>query len=117
MRVDDYSFGRIWIGGKEYATDLWIINGKISKRHKSISRVRLGTSHKVCKKELERVVTGRTKRVVIGTGASGLLSLEKEGIEYLKEKGIKLEMHKTGELAGMKMEFNEYDSWVIHITC
>ena len=92
MKIEDYSFGRIKIDGKDYRSDLWIINGEIAKRHKSISRNKLGTSHKVSVEEIKRIVTGKTRRVIIGSGASGLLSIEEEAVKYLKEKGIEVKI-------------------------
>ena len=117
MKIEDYSFGKIRTDGRDYTVDLWIINGKITRRHKSISRSKIGTSHKVSKEELERIVTGRTRRVIVGTGSSGLLSVEKAGVKYLEEKGITLEMYWSGELESAGIEFGEYDSGVIHLTC
>ena len=117
MKIEDYSFGRIRIDGRDYTVDLWIINGEIKRRHKSISRSKIGTSHKISKEELERIVTGRTKRVIVGTGSSGLLSIEEKGIKYLEEKDITLEMYSSIELASMGAEFGECDSGVIHLTC
>lgn len=117
MKVKDYSFGSITIGGKEYDKDLWIINGKIKKRDKSISKIMFQTSHRIPLEEIKKIVTVSTKRVIVGTGESGSVSIEKEGLEFLKEKGINLEMYKSGDLALMKMKFSEEDSGIIHVTC
>ena len=117
MQILAYSFGSITIEDRVYTKDVWIINGKIRKRDKSIAKKKFGTSHRISRKELENVVTKRTKKVLIGSGESGLVSLTKKATQYLEEKEIKLEMHKTSELAKMKMEIEEEDSGIIHLTC
>ncbi len=117
MKVDGYSFGRIKIEGKEYIHDLWIINGEIYKRDKGISKRLSGTSHRIPKEELEKILRENTKRVIIGTGESGMVSVEEDGTKYLKEKGINLEKYETGKLAKMKTKFGGDDSGIIHMTC
>lgn len=117
MKIEDYSFGSITIDGEVYTKDLWIINGKIEKRDKSISKSQFGTSHKIPKKELKRVITQKTKKVIVGSGDSGLVSLTNKAVEYLEKKELKWEICKTGELAQRKVEFSEKDSGIIHITC
>jgi len=117
MEVKDYSFGSIIIDDKKYNRDIWIINGKIEKRDKSISKNLFGTSHRIPLEEIKKIITESTKRVIIGTGQSGGVSVEKEGLEFLRKKGIKLEMYKSGDIARMKIKFGEEDSGIIHVTC
>ncbi|PKP60607.1 MAG: hypothetical protein CVT88_02560 [Candidatus Altiarchaeales archaeon HGW-Altiarchaeales-1] len=117
MKVEEYSFGWIKIEGKEYTHDLWIINGEIYKRDKGLSKRLFQTSHRIPMEELEKILRENTKRVIIGTGEDGLVSVEENGAKYLEEKGIKLEMYKTGELAKMKLQFGKDDSGIIHLTC
>jgi hypothetical protein len=117
MKIDDYAFGRITIDGEVYHKDLWIIDGNIKKRDKSIAKRKFGTSHTISRKELIKVVTLKTKRVIVGSGNSGLVSLTNKAQEYLKERDIELEMSKTGELQQKNIEIGEYDSGIIHLTC
>ncbi len=117
MRIEDYSFGSITIDGKVYTKDLWIINGNIKKRDKSIARSKFGTSHRITRKELKRVISQKTRRVIVGSGDSGLVSLTDKAAKYLEEKGIELEICKTGELKQREEEISEKDSGIIHLTC
>lgn len=117
MRIEEYSFGSITIDGKVYTKDLWIINGNIKKRDKSIAKNKFGTSHKISRKELKRVITPKTRRVIIGTGDSGLVSLTDKAVKFLEEKGINLEICKTGELKDREEEISGKDSGIIHLTC
>lgn len=116
-KIEKYSFGSIKINNDIYSKDLWIINGKIKKRDKSIAKSKYGTSHKISRKELKRVITEKTQRVIIGSGDSGLVSMTKMAMKYLEEKSIELKVYRTGELAKMKMEISGEDSGIIHLTC
>ncbi len=117
MKIQEYSFGSIKINRDVYTKDLWIIEGKVKKRDKSIAKNKFGTSHKIPRKELKKVVTPKTRRIIIGTGASGLVSLTKKATKYLEDSKIKLEMYKTGELVENKIQIGKEDSGIIHLTC
>jgi hypothetical protein len=117
VKIEDYSFGSITIDGNVYLKDLWIIDGVIRKRDKSIAKSKFGTSHTISRKEIKKVVTSKTRRILIGTGNSGLVSLTDKARKYLEEEGIKVETHKTGELIQKEIEINEYDAGIIHLTC
>lgn len=117
MRIEEYSFGTIRIDGEVYSKDLWLINGKIDKRDKSIAKSKFGTSHKICAKELKKIVTKKTKRVIIGSGASGLVTLTEKALKFLDDNDIKLEIYKTSDLLVKKIEIFEDDSGIIHLTC
>lgn len=117
MLVSAYEFGSIQIDDEVYTTDLWIIDGTLQKRDKSIAKQKYGTSHKIPRKELRQVVTPYTKRVIIGTGDSGLVSLTQKAEAYLEENGVELIMLKTGDLAAGRFEIRKEDSGVLHLTC
>jgi hypothetical protein len=117
MKIEEYSFGNIRIDGKVYSKDLWVINGKIEKRDKSIAKNKFGTSHKISAKELKQIVTKKTKRVIIGSGASGLVTLTEKGSKFLEDREIKLEVYKTSDPVLKKIELCEEDSGIIHLTC
>ncbi len=117
MKIEKYSFGSIRINGNVYSKDLWLINGKIEKRDKSIAKDKFGTSHKICAKELKKIMTKKTKRVIIGSGASGLITLTKKASKFLEDRDIKLEIYKTSDPVLKRIELCEDDSGVIHLTC
>ena len=117
MRIEKYTFGSMQINGNVYSKDLWMINGKIEKRDKSIAKSKFGTSHKICSRELRKIVTKKTKKVIIGSGASGLVTLTEKASRFLDDNNIKLEIHKTSDLVLKKIEICEDDSAIIHLTC
>ena len=117
MKIEEYSFGTIRINGNVYSKDLWLINGKIDKRDKSIAKDKFGTSHKICVKELKKIVTKKTKKVIIGSGASGLVTLTEKALKFLDDRDIKLEIYRTSDPFLKKIEICEDDSGIIHLTC
>ena len=117
MKIEDYSFGSITIDGEIYHKDLWIIDGKITKRDKSIAKEKFGTSHMISRRELKRVLTPKTRRIIIGAGNSGLVSLTNKAQKHLEEIDIEVEMWKTGELMQRGIVISKTDAGVIHLTC
>ncbi|MGB6340639.1 MAG: MTH938/NDUFAF3 family protein [Candidatus Aminicenantaceae bacterium] len=117
MKIEDYAFGSIKIDGEVFHNDLWIIDGSIKKRDKSIAKSKFGTSHRISRKELKRVMTSTTRRIIIGSGNSGLVSLTNNAQKYLEEQGIEVEMYKTGELIQKNIEIRKTDAGIIHLTC
>ncbi len=117
MKIDNYSFGSITIDGEVYHKDLWIIDGRIKKRDKSIAKSKFETSHRISRKELKRVMTPKTRRIIIGSGNSGLVSLTNKAQIYLEDQSIEVEICKTGELKQRNIEIGDNDSGIIHLTC
>lgn len=117
MKIDNYAFGSITIDREVYHKDLWIIDGSIKKRDKSIAKSKFGTSHIISRKELKKVLTPKTKRIIIGSGNLGLVSLTDKAQKYVREQGIEVEMYKTGELIQRNIEIRETDAGIIHLTC
>jgi hypothetical protein len=117
VKIENYDFGSITIDSEVYYKDLWIIDGSIKKRDKSIAKSKFGTSHRISRKELKRVMTSTTRRIIIGSGNSGLVSLTNNAQKYLEEQGIEVEMCKTGELAQRNIEISKTDAGIIHLTC
>jgi hypothetical protein len=117
MEIENYTFGCISIDGAVHHKDLWIINGRIKKRDKSIAKRKFGTSHRISRKELKKVITQKTRRIIIGSGNSGLVSLTNKSQKYLEEQGIEAVIYKTGELVQRNIDIGENDSGIIHLTC
>jgi hypothetical protein len=115
--ISAFEFGRIHIANDVYTSDLWIIDGALQKRDKSYAKQKYGTSHKIPCKEMKQVVTENTRRVIIGTGNSGLVSLTQKAMDFLKDQGIELLVQKTGDLAANRIEIQSHDSGILHLTC
>jgi len=89
--IDSYDFGRIVINGRRYTTDLIVFH----------DRVKDGwwrkEGHSLHIKDLDEVVQGNPKVIIIGTGYSGLMKVPAETREYVESKGIELIAQRTAE--------------------
>lgn len=69
-----YRFGSIEYGNKEYNHDIIVhIDGSVSKREKSLSREKYGTSHILSDREIEKLVNENPDVLVVGCGEVGAL--------------------------------------------
>lgn len=119
MKAEHVSFGRITINNACYTKDLWIINGKISERDKSIAEKKYGTSHIIGVTELKKVITSETKILMIGAGVYGGAKLNDDAEKFIKDKGLELHIKKTGEIIHYlnSVEDEKKISGIIHLTC
>ena len=94
MAITHYSFGRMTIDGKDYTGDLSIQpGGKVN-----VWIVNTGT-HILDTDDLDSLITGDVKKIIIGTGNSGDFELSNElqrMLEDLRARGIQTFVDKTG---------------------
>jgi len=110
MRIEKYSFGSITINGKTYSNDVIIFPDRV----KINWRRREG--HKINIEDLEEIIKEKPKKLIIGTGAYGMVAVPAEVKEKLRERGIKFEILKTEEACHL---FNKEKGAVaaLHLTC
>ena len=111
--IESYSFGRMVIDGKVFASDLIIFPEKI---HESWWRER---GHQLCLEDIENVFIIQPEVLVVGTGFSGLMKVEEDVRQYAQAKGVHLIIEKT-RIAVEK--FNEISAQkrtvgAFHLTC
>ena len=82
--IDSYDFGRITIDGEAYGRDV-IISPDGVKRDWWRKE-----GHSLCPEDLGPVLEANPGVVIIGCGASGLLSVPEETRRWLADKGIDL---------------------------
>jgi hypothetical protein len=110
--IEQYSFGRIKIDGKEYPHDVIVAGKKVKEWWRN-------TSHEVSLNDLEPILEEKPKLVIFGTGESGVCRVFQETIEYLEKQSIKTLVLKTPEAVE---EFNRRISekgvvGAFHLTC
>ncbi len=111
--IEEYSFGRIKIGRKEYIRDVIIHRGKVYDNWWRKE------GHNLVPEDLEIILKDPPSILIIGTGHSGLMRVPKETVKFLKEKGIKTIVKKTADAC---KTFNELSakqtvSAALHLTC
>ncbi len=90
-RIEAYRFGNIRIGSRSYGSDviIWpdrVVDGWWRKQ-----------GHSLCPEDLEEVMAGRPARLVVGTGASGVMRVPESTRRWLESKGVELMAAPTGE--------------------
>lgn len=114
MTVEEYTFGAIVIDGTRYEKDLIIENGEIRRRDKKAS--------KQWKREFghtplsaEEDIPWSAERLVVGTGAQGMLPIMDQVKEEAKRRGVVLASMPTEE--AISCINDENTNLILHLTC
>ena len=111
--IDDYQFGKITISGKTYRTDVIIYPDHIDANWWRKQ------GHSLTIADIKEVIDAKPDVIVIGTGETGLMQVEKDTMEYMKKLGIKTVILPT------KRAYQEYNRLAdtkkviacLHLTC
>jgi len=116
--IDSTTFGYITIQGTTYEKDIIIrLNGEIKKRKKKLSKAIYGTSHKLSKEEAKHVYEKGAKKLIIGSGQQGVLTLTDEAVDYFQKKGCNIEIAPTPEaIQNWNRQKGQFIG-LFHITC
>ena len=114
MNIDSYTFGSISIDGKRYTDD--VILYPDGSMNKSWWR---REGHSLYIDDLDRTAELRPEVIIIGTGASGMMRIRKDTLEYLHTVCQKIIVEKTGNAV---KKFNEFTlshtvAGLFHLTC
>ena len=116
--IDKTKFGSITVSGEKYEHDILIrLNGKVDKRKKKLSREVFGTSHIISLAEAKYVYEDGAKRLIIGSGQSGMVKLSNEAAEFFQQMKCQVELLPTPEAIH---QWNKGEGSIIglfHITC
>lgn len=112
VRVDETSFGSITVNGKRYPHDIWVFaDGSIKRRDRD---------HEFVRAELELLLKGEPEVVVVGTGQSGCVEIDREATRIAAERGIEI----IGDITPRALEkYNEAikagrkAAAAFHVTC
>lgn len=82
VRIDGTSFGSITVDGKHYPHDVWILaDGSIRRRDRD---------HEFTLNELYFLLEGKPELVMVGTGQSGCVRVDKEAAELAVKQRVKI---------------------------
>ncbi len=110
-KIDSSYFGSIIIDGKKFDRDLHILpSGEIKERERT---------HTVSKREISDLLMHEPEAIVIGTGNSGLMKVESDGIVAAQLEGVEIISKPTPQAV---QEFNKLNrgrkvAGVFHVTC
>lgn len=111
MKIDNYEFGSITIDGKVYNHDVIIFKSEVRSWWRE-------QGHSVSIKDIENVVKDGAKKVIFGTGAMGVMKVQKETEDYLIKNGIEVLKFKTPDAVKKFNEISSIDvAGAFHLTC
>ena len=116
--IQKTTFGSITIDKHLYEHDVIIrLNGKVEKRKKKLSKKIYGTSHVISLDEAKYVYEKGAKKLIIGTGQSGMVKLSNEGTDYFKRKKCHVQLLPTREAINVWNEAQGDINALFHVTC
>ena len=111
--IDSYHFGLIGVSGKKYTSDVIIFPDRV--------RDNWGrkTGHQLCLKDVAEAMTENPEVIVVGTGASGLMTVLPEVERGVETEGIKLIVEATDKACHTYNHIchSQRAIAVLHITC
>ncbi len=114
MIVDEYSFGRIIVAGKEYTSDVIIYPDRVDS---SWWRTE---GHLLIPEDLSDVLFDHPATLVIGTGYFGRMEVPAETLENIRNQGIRVLVARTKEAVEDFNRLQQQSSNVVaalHLTC
>jgi hypothetical protein len=111
--IEHYDFGTFTIDGKEYTTDIKIINKQVrpwTKRH----------GHNLTLEDIKDLLEIEPQTLIVGTGYSGLLQVSEEVVSLTKSKNILLIIKPTKQAAAYYNNLVQKQKKVVaimHATC
>ncbi|MCG6948848.1 MAG: MTH938/NDUFAF3 family protein [Acidobacteria bacterium] len=91
MHIDAYSFGRIWVDGREFSADVILAGGGVKGPW-----WRAAGGHVYAVEDLRELIAAAPEVVVLGTGYFGRVRVLDETLEALARAGSEVVVEKTG---------------------
>jgi hypothetical protein len=111
-RVDDYTFGRIVIDGREEHADLILLPGR------TVSCWWRRRGHELVIEDLAEILPELPERLVIGTGMEGRMHPDADALERLSARGVTVEVLPTPQAVRRYRELDpKRTAAALHLTC
>jgi hypothetical protein len=111
-RITDYSFGHIVVDGCHHDRDVIVLPDRV------VGDWWRNEGHSLTMEDLEEVLEGLPPRLIVGCGAHGRLVPEPSSLVALRDRGIEVEVARTGEAVD---RYNASDTRTtaaaLHLTC
>ena len=110
VHIDKYQFGFFVVDGKEYDSDIRIVDDMIE----------IWQDHGLTIDDVMPAIKANPKIIIIGTGSSGVVQVTDDIKQKIEQKGIKLIVEKTGEACRIYNDLRKKEkrvAAVLHSTC
>ena len=111
--IESYGFGRMIIGGKTYTSDLIVSQDRI------VPDWWRKSGHQLCLEDIQEILRLKPEILIVGTGALGVLKVQPNVSQHLRDLGIELIVKNTKKAVQI---FNSLISrknvvGAFHLTC
>jgi hypothetical protein len=111
-RLQDYSFGRILVDGKEHERDVIVLPGRV------VGNWWRRDGHSLALEDLREVEDELPEKLILGTGAHGQLRPPAAVLQELERRGIDVEVLHTDDAVRRYGELDERrTAAALHLTC
>jgi len=111
-KLERYRFGSLLVDGQEETGDLIILP------HRIVRRWWRQEGHRLALSDLADVLDELPARLLIGTGAEGMMSVDRELLATLESRGVLTEVMPTAEAVRLYGELDSSATAIaLHLTC
>lgn len=111
-RIDDYSFGRVTVDGREETHDVIVLPQRVVRNWWRRD------GHALVLEDLEAVLDELPARLIIGTGADGRLRPDPGTVAALRARGVDVDALPTAEAVRLYGTANPAETAAaLHLTC
>jgi hypothetical protein len=113
MRIDGYIFGELRIGSEVYTSDLIVLHDRV------LPGWWRREGHRLLPEDLGDVVAAAPKKLVIGTGAYGAMTVPSSTLDFIRENGIEPIALRTQEACDLFNSISDEGdvAAALHLTC
>lgn len=109
--VDDYSFGRVTIGGRTFTDDVVIFPDRVD------TPWRRARGHELSLDDLGAVLDASPATIIVGTGSSGRMKVPQPLLDELEGRGFRVIVTTTTEAVRSYNTAGEQAVAALHLTC
>lgn len=117
--IDSTKFGEIIIDGNKYFQVLIVGNSVTEREFEKLEKL-FGTSHKIGDWETDELLKENPETIVVGTGQNGMLEVERNFSDRIKNEKVELVIAKTPEaikIYNEKTKDGKRVNALVHTTC
>lgn len=115
LKINGYSFGRMLVGEREFTSDLILhSDGRIQDNWWRFQ------GHNLLPDDITTVLDAPPEKIVVGTGANGMMKVSERVLELCKNHGIEVEVcHTAAAVTGFNkaVEAGKVVAGCFHLTC
>ena len=111
--IDSYHFGQIVISGRKYSSDVIIFPDRVQGAwHRS-------KGHQLSLEDIAGIIAESPEVLIVGTGASGLVTVPPEVQKDIESRDIKLIVAPTSDACNLYNRLSRLQKVVaaLHLTC